>query len=181
MDCSMPGFPVLHHLLKLSQTHIHWVGDAIQPSHLLSSSSPAFSLSQHQGLFKRLSSSHQVAKILELQLQHQSFQWMFRIDFLYNWLVWSPCSPKDSQESSSTPQFKSINSMVISHHYGPPLISTCDYWKNHNFDYTEFYCLYLEMVCLFIENHKDSKSNKNKTFLELSSASLQDKKSTDKS
>ena len=81
MDCSMPGFPALHHLAELAQTHVHWVSDAIQPSHPLSSPSPpAFNLSQHQGLFQRVSSSHQVAKVLELQ--HQSFQWIFRVDFL---------------------------------------------------------------------------------------------------
>ena len=75
MDCSMPGFPVYHQLLELTQTHVHQVSDAIQPSHPLSSpSSPTFNLSQHQGLFQGVSSSHQVAKVLELQLQHQSFQ-----------------------------------------------------------------------------------------------------------
>ena len=83
MDCSTPGFPVLHHLLEFSQTHVHWVSDTIQPSHPLSPlSSPTLSISQHQGLFQRVSSSHQVAKVLELQLQHQSFQWIFRVDFL---------------------------------------------------------------------------------------------------
>ena len=75
MDCSMPGSPVLHHLLELAETHVHQVGDAIQPSRPLSfPSPPAFSLSQHQGLFQGVNSSHQVAKVLELQLQHQSFQ-----------------------------------------------------------------------------------------------------------
>ena len=83
MDCSTPGLPVHHQLLKLAQTHVHRVSDAIQPSHpLLSSSPPAFNLSQHQGFFQWVSSSHQVAKALELQLQHQSFQWIFRTDFL---------------------------------------------------------------------------------------------------
>ena len=83
MDCSTPGFPVLHKLPELAQTHVHRVGDAIQPSHpLLSPSPPAFNLSQHQGLFKWVSSSHQVAKVLEFQLQHQSFQWIFRTNFL---------------------------------------------------------------------------------------------------
>ena len=83
MDYSTPGSPVLHHLLEFAQTHDHWVGDAIQPSHLLSPHSlPALNLSQHQGLFKWVSSSHQVAKVLEFQLQHQSFQWIFRTDFL---------------------------------------------------------------------------------------------------
>ena len=115
MDCSMPGLPVHHQLLGLTQTHAHWVGDAIQPSHPLSTPSPlAFNLSQHQGLFKWLSSSYQVAKVLELQLQHQSFQWIFRTDLLQNGLVGSPCSPRDSQESSPTPQFKSISSSALS-------------------------------------------------------------------
>ena len=83
MDCSTPDFPVLHQLLEVAQTHVHRVGDAIQPSYLLSSpSSPSFNPSQHQGLFQGVSSSHQVAKVLEFQLQHQSFQWIFRTDFL---------------------------------------------------------------------------------------------------
>ena len=81
MDCSTPGLPVHHQLPEFTQTHVHWVGDAIQPSHPLSSPSPpAFNLSQHQGLFKWVSSSHQVAKVLEFQ--HQSFEWIFRTDFL---------------------------------------------------------------------------------------------------
>ena len=75
VDFSTPSFPVLHQLLEIFQTHIHRVGDAIQPSHpLLSHSPPAFNPSQHQGLFQRVSSSHQVAKTVEFQLQHQSFQ-----------------------------------------------------------------------------------------------------------
>ena len=82
MDCSTPGFPVHHQLPELAETHIYPVGDAIQPSHPLPSPSPAFNLSQHQGLFQGVSSSHQVAKVLELQLQHQLFQWIFRTDFL---------------------------------------------------------------------------------------------------
>ena len=84
--------PCHHQLPELAQIHVHWVSDVIQPSHPLSSPSPAFNLSQHQGLFKWVSSSNQVAKVLEFQLQHQSFQWIFRIDFLEDWLVWSPCS-----------------------------------------------------------------------------------------
>ena len=83
MDCSMPGLPVHHQLLEFTQTHVHWVSDAIQPSHSLSSPSPpALNLSQHQGLYKWVSSSHQVARVLESQLHHQSFQWIFRIDLL---------------------------------------------------------------------------------------------------
>ena len=77
MDCSTPGYPVHHQLLEFAQTHVHQVSDAIQPSHSLSSPSlPAFNLSQQQGVFKLISSSHQVAKVLKLQLQHQSFQWI---------------------------------------------------------------------------------------------------------
>ena len=83
MDCSTPGLPVHHQPPEPTQTHVHRVGDAIQPSHPLSSPSPpAFNLSQHQGLFQWVNSSHQVAKVLEFQLQHQSFQWIFRTDFL---------------------------------------------------------------------------------------------------
>ena len=84
MDCSKPVFSVYHQLPELAQTHVHHVGDAIQPSHPLSSPSPpAFNLSQHQDLFQWINSSHKVATVLELQ--HQSFQWIFRIDFLYDW------------------------------------------------------------------------------------------------
>ena len=83
MNYSISGFPVHHQLPEFTQTHVHWVGDAIQPSHPLSSPSiPALNLSQHQGLFNWVSSSHQVAKILEVKLQYQSLQWMFRTDFL---------------------------------------------------------------------------------------------------
>ena len=83
MDCRAPGLPVHHQLLEFTQNHVHWVGDAIQPSHPLSCPSPpTFNLSQHQGLSKWVSSLHQVARVLEFQLQHQSFQWMFRTDLL---------------------------------------------------------------------------------------------------
>ena len=92
MDCSTPVFPVRYQLLDSPQTHVHWVGDAIQSSHpLLSPSPPTFNLSQDQGLFKWVSSSHQVVKVLECQLQHQSFPWIFRksgrlISFRMDWL-----------------------------------------------------------------------------------------------
>ena len=120
MDCSTPGFPIHHQLLKLAQTHVHRVSDAIQASHPLLSPSPhAFNLSQHNGLYRWVSFSHQVAKVLEFQLQLQSFQWIVRIDFLYDWQAWSPCSLRDSQESSPTPQFQSINSSVLSFLYSP--------------------------------------------------------------
>ena len=128
MNHSMPGFPVHHQLPELAQTHVHQVGDAIQPSYPLSSPSPsAFNLSQHHGLFQWVSSLNQVAKVLELQLKCQSFQWIFRVDFLAGF----PCNPRDSQESSPTPQFKSIKSSVLSFLYSPTLTSIHDYWKNH--------------------------------------------------
>ena len=132
MDCSTPGFPVLHYLPEFAQTH----GDAIQPFQPLLPPSPyVLNLSQHQGLFQWVSSSHQVAKVLELQLQHQSFQWILRTYFLWDWLVWSPCCSRDSQESSPTPQFKSISSSALSFLYSPTLTCIHDYWKNHSFDF----------------------------------------------
>ena len=85
MDCSTPDFPVYHQFPELAQTHVHWVSDTIQPSHpLLSPSPPAFNLAQQQGPFQWVSSSHQVTRVFELQLQHQhqSFQWIFKTDFL---------------------------------------------------------------------------------------------------
>ena len=83
MNLSTPGLLVRHQLPESTQTHVHWVGDIIQPSHPLSSPSPpAFNPSKHQGLFQWVSSLHQVAKVLEFQLQHQSFQWIFRTDLL---------------------------------------------------------------------------------------------------
>ena len=97
MDCSMPGFIVLHYP-GVAQAQVHWDNGAIQPSHPLSLPSPALSLSQHQGLFQWVASSHQVAKVLELQLHHKSIPWIFRIDFPLDWLVWSPYCPRDSQE-----------------------------------------------------------------------------------
>ena len=121
MDCSTPGLPVHHQLPELAQTHVHRVGDAIQPLHPLLSPS-AFNLSQLHGLFHRVSSLHQLAKGLAFQLQHQSLQWLFRTDR-------SPCSPRDSQESSPTPQFNSINSLALSFLYSPTLTSIFDYGK----------------------------------------------------
>ena len=100
MDWSTPGFPVHCQLLEFTQTHVHSAGDAIQPSHPLSFLSLTLNLSQHQGPFKWVSSSHQVARVLQFQVQHQSFRWLFRTDFFYDWLVGSPCSPRDSQEFS---------------------------------------------------------------------------------
>ena len=97
-------------LLKLAQVHVHCIGDATQPSHPLTPSSPSsLNLSQHQQLFKWAVCLHQMTKILELQLQHQYFQWVFRVDLPSDWLAWSPCCPGDSQEFSLAPQLESIN------------------------------------------------------------------------
>ena len=134
MDYNTPGFPSQHQLQNVAQTHVHQVSADTQPTDPRSSPSPpAFNLFQHQGLFEWVRSLHQVTKVLEFQLQHQSFQWIFRTHFLEDWLVWFPCSPRDSWESSPTPQFKGINSSKFSLH-GPTLTSTHDYWKNHSFD-----------------------------------------------
>ena len=88
MNCSTPGLPVHHQLPEFTQTHVHWVGNAIQPSHPLSSPSPSsFNLSQHQGLFQWVSSSHQLTKVLEFQLQHQSYnEYSELISFRMDWL-----------------------------------------------------------------------------------------------
>ena len=134
MNCNMPGLPVHHHLPELTQTHVHRVSDAIQPSHPLSSPSPpASNPSQHERLFQWVSSSQEVAKVLEFQLQHLSLQRNPRAD-LPNELVGSSCSPRDSQESSPTPQFKSINSSVLSFLHSPTLTSIHEHWKNHSLD-----------------------------------------------
>ena len=107
MNRSTPGLPVHHQLPEFTQTQVHRVSDAIQPSHPLSSPSPsALNLSQHQGLFKWVSSLHQVAKVLEFQLQHRSFQWTLRTDLLEDGLVGSPCNPRDSQERRLRDLFK---------------------------------------------------------------------------
>ena len=130
MDRSTPGLPVHHQLPEFTQTHVHWVGDAIQTSHPLSSPSPpALNHPQHQSLFQWVSSSHEVPKVLEFQLQHQSLQWTPRTDLLSDGLVGSPCSPRDSQEASLIPQFKSINSSALSFLYSSALTSIHDYWK----------------------------------------------------
>ena len=107
MNRSTPGLPVYQQLPEFTQTHVHRVGDAIQPSHPLSSPSPAPNPSQHQGLLQWVNSSHEVARVLEFQPQRQSFQSTPRTGLLQDGLVGSPCSPRDSQESSPTPQFVS--------------------------------------------------------------------------
>ena len=109
-----------------------WCHPAISSSVI--PSPPSLNLSQHQGLFQWVSSLHQVAKVLEVPLQHQSFQWTPRTDLPQDGLVGSPCSPRDSQESSPTLQFKSINSLALSFLYRPSLTFIHDHWKNYSLD-----------------------------------------------
>ena len=111
MNWSTPGFPIHHQLPELAQTHVHQVGDAIQSPHsLLSPSPPGFSFSKHQGLFQWVSSSHQMAKVLELQLQHQFFQWICRNWFPLGWTGWISLQSKGLSRvlSSTTVQKTSI-------------------------------------------------------------------------
>ena len=125
MDCSTATFPDLHQLLELVQIHVHLVGDVLQPSHPLSSPSPStFNLSEHQGLFQWVGSSHQVYKVLEIQ--HQSFQWIFRTDFLEDTGLISLQSKGLSRIFSNT-TVKSINTSVLSLPDGPTLTSIYDH------------------------------------------------------
>ena len=109
-----------------------WCHPAISSS--VVPSPPAPNPCQQQGLFQWVNSWHEVAKVLEFQLQHHSFQRNPRAGLLQNGLVRSPCSPRDSQESSPTPQFKSINSSELSLLHSPTLTSTHDHRKNHSLD-----------------------------------------------
>ena len=93
--------------------------------------------SQHQCL------SHWVDSLCSFQLQHHSFQWIFKFDFLEDWLVWFPCRPRDSQDSSPAPQFESSSSLALSLLCGPALTSIHDYWKNHSFCFFCFLCLFV--------------------------------------
>ena len=128
MDCSTPSLFVHHQLPEFTQTHVHWVGDAIQPSYpLLSPSPPVFNLSQHQGLFWWVSSLNQVAKVLEFQLQHHSFQRIFRTDFLLGWTDWISLLSKGLSRVFSNTTVQKHQSSVLSLLYGPILTSIHDY------------------------------------------------------
>ena len=137
-DCLGCSMPLSFIISQFAQTQVLWIGDAIQPSDsLLCPSPPALSFFQHQCLFQWVGSLHQEARVLELQLYHQSFQWIFRVDFFEDWLVWSPYCPRNSEKSSPTLQLKSINSLVLGLLYGSTLTSVHDWWKNHSFDYMD--------------------------------------------
>ena len=135
MEYSTPGFPVCHYLPEFAQFHVHWVDDVIYPSlPLFPPSPPALSLSQHQGIFIWVSSSHQVAKVLGVSASTSVLPMNIQDWFPLTGLVGSPWHPRDSQESSPTPQIKSISSSGLSFLYGPTLTSIHDYWKNHSLD-----------------------------------------------
>ena len=135
MDCSMPGFPVHHQLQELTQTHVHWVGDAIQPSHRLSSPSPrAFNHSQNQGLFQWVSSLHQVAKDWSFSFSiSPSNEYSGLISFRMEWLdllaVQGTLKSLLQHHSS-----KASILWVLNFLYSPALTSIHDYWKNQSFD-----------------------------------------------
>ena len=134
MDCSMPGFPVLHHLPELAQTHVH---ESLMTSNHLILCHPLLLL---PSIFPsiRVSSNESV-----LSIRWPKY-WSFSVSpsSEYSGLIsfridWFDRTPRDSQESSPTPQFKSINSSALSFLYGPTLTSSHDYWKNHSFDYKD--------------------------------------------
>ena len=139
MDHRKPGLHVHHQLPEFTQTHLHWVGDATQPSHLLSSPFlPAFNLSQHQGLFKWVSSSHQVAKVLEFQLQHQSFHEhpglvSFRMDWL-DLLAVQGTLKSLLQHHSSKASILQCSAFFIVHLSHPYMTTEENHRKNHSFD-----------------------------------------------
>ena len=135
MDCSTPGFPVLHHLPELAQTHVHSVSDAIQPSHpLLSPSLPTFNHSQHQGLFQGVSSLHTWPKYWSLSFNiSPSNEHPGLIAFRMDWL--DLLAVQGTLKSLlQTPQFQSINSLALSFLHSPTLTSIHDHWKNHSLD-----------------------------------------------
>ena len=134
LDHSMPGLSVHHQLQEFTQIHVHWVGDTIQPSHPLSSLSlPAFNLSQCQGLLKWVSSLHQVTKVLEFQLQHQSLhEHSGLISFRMNWL--DLLAVQGTVKSRLQHHSSSKESSVLSFLYSSTLTSIHDHWKNHSLD-----------------------------------------------
>ena len=135
MDCSTPGFPVLHYLLEFAQTHVHLVKDAIQPSHplppllLLPSVFPSIRVFSNELALRISGQSTGASSASASVLPMMNIQDWFPLGLT----VWFPC--KNTQESTPAPQLKSINSLVLSLLYGPALTSVHDYWENHVFDY----------------------------------------------
>ena len=136
MDCSVKVFPVPHYLPEFAQTYSHWIGHAIQPAHPLSPASPAaLNVSQHQGLFQRVSSSHTWHKYWNFRLSNSSSM------NIQDWfsLRLTGLSPRDPQESSPASQFYSIKSSALRLLYSATLASIHDYWKNHSYDYLDLW------------------------------------------
>ena len=139
MDCSTPGFPVLQYLPEFAQTHVHWVGGTSHPSHPLSPlSPPALNLSQYQSLLQWAGSFTSGGQNIRASTSSAVLTMNIQGWFPVGLAVWTPCGPKDSQESSPAPELKNISSLMFSLLYGPPLTSIHDYWKNHSFDYMEY-------------------------------------------
>ena len=135
MDCSMPGFPVHHRLPEFTQTPVHRVDDAIQSSHpLLSPSLPALNLSQHQGLFQWVQLFASGGQSIGVSASTSVLPMDTQDWSPLGWTCWISCSPRDSQESSPTPQFKSINPLAFSFLYSPTVTSEHDNWKNRSLD-----------------------------------------------
>ena len=133
VDCSTLGFPVLHRFLEFAQTHVHWVGGAIQPSHpLLSSSPPAFSLSQDQDLLQWVGSSHQVAKASASVLPTNTQDWS-----PLGWTGWISLQSKGLSRVFSSSTIQKHQFFSVQPSFGPTLPSIHGYWKNHSFDYTD--------------------------------------------
>ena len=127
MNCRTPGFPAPHYLPEFTQTHVHWANGAVQSSHPLSSPSPpALDLSQHQSLFQWVSFFASHGQITGVSASTSVLPMNIQDLFLQDWLVWSPCTSRDSQESFPASQFESINSSALSLLYGPTLTSVCD-------------------------------------------------------
>ena len=134
MDCSTPSFPVLHYLPELAQTPVHWVGDAIQPSHPLSSPLLLPSIFPRIRVFSSESALHiRWPKYWSFSFSiSPCSEYPGLISFRMDW--WTPCNPKDSQESSPTPQFKSINCLALRFLHSSTLTSIHDYWKKNSLD-----------------------------------------------
>ena len=138
IDYRTAGLPVPHHLLKSAQVDAYCISDGIHPFYpLMTFFFLLLTIFPSIRTFPVISCLHQRTKILEFQ--HQSFQWVFRVDFPLGWLVWSPCSPGDSQESCPAPKFEGISSLVLHLLYDPTFTTLCDYWEGHNLDYMDLY------------------------------------------
>ena len=146
---SIPGFSVLHYLLEFAQTHVHWIGDAIQPSHPLSPSSlPALSFSQHQGLFQWVSSSHQCPKYWSFSFSiSPSNEYSGLISFRINWFeLLAVQGTLKSLFQHHSSKAKASLLLLLSLLYGPTLTSVHDCWKNHSYDYMTYVCKALSLL-----------------------------------